>query len=34
MRQRRLEQMLDELGAGDAYMRMPYHRAGGATGGA
>jgi uncharacterized protein YdeI (YjbR/CyaY-like superfamily) len=33
-RQRRLEQMLDELAAGDAYMRMPYHRAGGATGGA
>jgi uncharacterized protein YdeI (YjbR/CyaY-like superfamily) len=27
-RQRRLEQMLDELSAGDAYMRMPYHRAG------
>jgi uncharacterized protein YdeI (YjbR/CyaY-like superfamily) len=30
-RQRRLEQMLDELAAGDAYMRIPYHRAGGAT---
>ena len=33
-RQRRLEQMLAELASGDAYMRMPYHRAGGATDGA
>lgn len=24
---KRLAQMLDELGAGDAYMRMPYHTA-------
>ena len=31
-RQRRLEQMLEELAAGDAYMSMPYHGGRGATG--